>query len=259
MSKDISAAKMEENNMQMEIVPCRQCPLRALKAFRANSDAELAFIQSLKKYEVNLGPGMQIIAEGEQTGELFTLLFGMAFRYRTLRDGRRQILNFLFPGDLIGLQEQIAVNSPHGVESLTDVKLCAFAGDNLWELYRKHPQLGYDITWLAAHEEHIVDDNLLSIGRRTALERIAMLLIHMFKRAELSGLSINGSTPFPINQQHIADALGLSLVHTNKTLRRLERMGLHKIEYNRLRLLKPGVLQRLADYFATPLRARPLI
>jgi CRP/FNR family transcriptional regulator len=245
--------------MQMEIVPCRHCPLRTLKTFRLNTDVEIAFIQALKKHEVNLGPGMQIVAEGAQNGELYTLLHGMAFRYRTLRDGRRQILNFLFPGDLIGLQEQIAVNSPHGVESLTDVKLCAFAHDNLWELYRQHPQLGYDITWLAAHEEHIVDDNLLSVGRRTAQERIAMLLIHMFKRAEASGLSVGGSTLFPINQQHIADALGLSLVHTNKTLRRLERLGLHTIENNRLRLLKPGALQRLADYFAMPLRARPLI
>lgn len=245
--------------MQMELVPCRHCPLRTLNSFRPNSEAELAFIQSLKKQEVNLSAGMQIVAEGAQTGELYTLLHGMAFRYRTLSDGRRQILNFLFPGDLIGLQEQIAVNSPHGVESLTDVKLCAFAGDNLWELYRKHPQLGYDITWLAAHEEHIVDDNLLSIGRRTAQERVAMLLIHMFKRAEYSGLAVAGSVLFPINQQHIADALGLSLVHTNKTLRRLEKLGLHKIENNRLRLLQPGVLQRLADYFALPLRARPLI
>jgi len=245
--------------MQMEIVPCRSCPLRTLKTFAPNSDAELTFIQGLKKQEINLGAGAQILPEGGRTGELFTLLFGMAFRYRTLRDGRRQILNFLFPGDLIGLQEQIAVNSPHGVEALTDVKLCAFAGDNLWELYRKHPQLGYDITWLAAHEEHIVDDNMLSVGRRTAIERIAMLLIHMFKRAEQSGLSKDGSAPFPINQQHIADALGLSLVHTNKTLRKLERMGLHKVENSRLRLVKPAVLQRMADYFAMPLRARPLI
>jgi len=245
--------------MQLEIVPCRSCPLRELKTFARNSDAQLAFIQALKKQEVNLKRGEQILPEGGRTGELFTLLFGMAFRYRTLRDGRRQILNFLFPGDLIGLQEQIAVNSPHGVESLTDVKLCAFAGENLWELYRQHPRLGYDITWLAAHEEHIVDDNMLSIGRRTAIERIAMLLIHVFKRAEQSGLSSDGSAPFPINQQHIADALGLSLVHTNKTMRRLEKLGLHRIENNRLRLLKAGVLQRMADYFAMPLRARPLI
>src|SRR5262249_5597112 len=154
-------------------------------------------------------------------------------------DGRRQILNFLFPGDFIGMQERIAVESPHGVEALSQARLCAFPGERLWDLYRNYPELGYNLTWLTAHEEHIVDDNLLTVGRRGAEERMATLLIHFVKRAEAAGLGAEGSVPFPVKQQHIADALGLSLVHTNKTLRRLERLGLHKLENNRLQLLKP--------------------
>lgn len=245
--------------MQNEAVPCSRCPLRNLKAFAAISASELAFIQAFKKNEVVLEAGSEILAEGSRTGDLYTLLQGMAFRYRTLSDGRRQILNFLFPGDFIGMQEQIAVDSPHGVEALTAATLCAFPSERLFDMYRSHPQLGYDITWLTAHEEHIVDDNLLSVGRRSASERVAMLLISVVKRAEAAGLSTEGSVPFPITQQHIADALGLSLVHTNKTLRSLEKLGLHKLENNRLQLLKPAALKRLADYYAMPLRPRPLI
>lgn len=242
-----------------DFTDCDKCPLRSLKAFANNTAAEIAFIRSFKRREITVETGEQILPEGHRTGELFTLLAGMAFRYRTLSDGRRQILNFLFPGDFIGLQEQIAVNSPHGVEALSRARLCVFPADKLWDLYRNYPQLGYDITWLAAHEEHIVDENLLSVGRRSASERIAMLLIHACKRADALGMTRDGSVPFPINQQHIADALGLSLVHTNKTLRRLEKLGLHKLENNRLWLLKPAVLQRMADYYAMPLRPRPLI
>jgi len=69
----------------------------------------------------------------------------------------------------------------------------------------------------------------------------------------------DGSVPFPFNQQHIADALGLSLVHTNKTLRRLQGLGLHRIEDGRLRILEPHALQTLGDYFERPLRRVPLI
>ncbi|MGC3981395.1 MAG: Crp/Fnr family transcriptional regulator [Steroidobacteraceae bacterium] len=240
-------------------VECRYCPLRKLGAFSSNSAEEIAFIQSLKKNEVQLDAGAQLFAEGGSTTELYTLLMGWAFRFRTLRDGRRQILNFLLPGDFVGLQEQLASNALHGVETLTTARFCAFPRARLWDLYRNHPSLGYDVTWLAAHEEHIVDENLLTVGRRSAEERVATLLIHLFKRAESIGMKQDDSVPFPINQQHIADALGLSLVHTNKTLRRLSKLGLHQLTNGRLRLINPASLQRLADYYAAPLRGRPLI
>lgn len=245
----------------MQIIPeCGHCPLHNQSGFFApNSAEELAFIRSFKRGELSLPAGGVLFAEGAKENELYTLQAGWAFRYKSMRDGRRQILNFLLPGDFIGLQEQLADKSPHGVETLTEARFCVFNRDRLWDLYRNHPSLGYDITWLAAHQEHIVDENLLSAGRRSAEERVAMLLIHLFKRAESVGLKQDQSVPFPINQQHIADALGLSLVHTNKTLRRLSRLGLHELSNGRLKLTNPVALQRLADYHAMPLRVRPLI
>lgn len=239
---------------------CAQCPLRSTGAFADNTAQQIAFIQDFKQREIAGTPGMLLLREGDTTGELYTLLSGWAFRFRTLRDGNRQILNFLLPGDFIGLQEQVGVGSPHGVELLTQARLCSFPVDRVWELYQQHPQLSYDLTWLAAHEELIVDENLLSVGQRSAQQRIAMLLVHLFKRAESVGLKrTDGSVPFPVTQQHMADALGLSLVHTNKTLRKLAQAGLHAIGENRLQLLKPAVLNRLADYYALPMRSRPLI
>lgn len=238
---------------------CDHCPLRTMPAFSANTPEELAFIRSFKKGELKLPAGRHIITETANSSDLYTLLEGWAFRFRTMNDGRRQILNFLLPGDLIGLQEQFMDQSPYGVEALTDVRMCVFRRDGLWDLYRTHPSMGYDVTWLAAHEEQIVDENLVSVGRRSALERVAMLLIHLFKRAESLGMKQDDYVPFPITQQHMADALGMSLVHTNKTLRRLDQLGLHTLKNNRLALLNPAALQRLADYYAQPLRRRPLI
>lgn len=248
----------DEKSMPADI-PCPDCPLRKLTAFSSNTGEELAFIQDFRKRQLRVAAGGEILREGAAGGALYTLYSGWAFRYRTLNDGRRQIFNFLLPGDFIGLQEQMAGKAPHGVEALTDATLCMFPRERLWELYRHYPSLGYDVTWISAHEELIVDENLLSVGRRSALERIAMLLIHLYKRAESVGLGDGKAVPFPINQQHVADALGLSLVHTNKTLRRLHAHGLHELADGRLRLGNLAAMQRLADYFALPLRGRPLI
>jgi len=239
---------------------CYHCPLRTSGAFAEVTPQQLDFIQSFKKREVWGNAGDIVLREGQTIGQLHTLLSGWAFRFHTLSNGNRQILNFLFPGDLFGLQEQLSNGSPYGIELLTPARMCAFSSDRLWDLYRQHPQLGYDVTWLVAHEELIVDENLVSVGQRTAQQRIAMLLVHLYKRAEQVGMKqADGWIPFPVNQQHMADALGLSLVHTNKTLRKLADMGMHEIAGNRLRLLKPDVLHRLADYYAAPLRRRPLI
>ena len=114
---------------------------------------------------------------------------GWAFRYKSLSDGRRQILDFLLPGDLIGLQQEFSDSAMHGIEAVTDVSLCVFPHAALWEVFRSHPRLGYDITWLAAHEEGMVDDNLLTTGRRNAAERVAMLLMHLYRRLERIGLA----------------------------------------------------------------------
>jgi CRP-like cAMP-binding protein len=121
--------------------------------------------------------------------------------------------------------------------------------------------MGFNITWLRAHEESLVDDTLLSVGRRSAEERIAMLLILLFKRAAaLQADAGAAGVPFPLTQQHIADGLGLSLVNTNKTLRKLERRGLHRIADGRLHLRDARALARLADVYGDGRAApRPMV
>jgi CRP/FNR family transcriptional regulator, anaerobic regulatory protein len=241
---------------------CQDCPLRAnTLLFAPHADAEVALIQELKRKLIELGPGETVIAEGQCDAPLFTLFSGWAFRYKTLSDGRRQILNFLLPGDFIGVQQKMSDACAHGVETLGPALLCQFQRDALWDLHGKAPRLGFDVTWLAAHEESLVDEHLLSVGRRSAEERVAALLILLFKRAAAL-LPDRGASgiPFPLTQQHIADALGLSLVHTHRTLAKLARRGLHRIEGGRLSLPNPRALERLADLYGDGMPPqRPLI
>ena len=234
--------------------PCHQCPLRALPLFLPQAPEELGLVQSLKRRETTLPAGQTLIQEGQTDAPLYTLLSGWAFRYKTLSDGRRQILTFLLAGDFIGVQQKMGDASAHGVDTLTEARFCVFQRDALWELHRRSPAMGFNITWLTAHEESMVDDTLLSVGRRSAEERIAMLLILLYKRAAALRPDGGAARPdngvdFPLTQQHVADGLGLSLVHTNKTLRKLERRGLHRIEDGRLYLRDARALARLADLY----------
>jgi len=229
---------------------CADCPLRPLPLFLEHSTDEVELVQSLKRRELQLGADETLIHEGQTDAPLYTLREGWAFRYKTLSDGRRQILSFLLAGDFIGVQQKMGDAAAHGVDTLTPALFCVFQRDSLWELHRRSPTMGFNITWLTAHEESLVDDTLLSVGRRSAEERIAMLLILLFKRA--AALQRNdgaNGVPFPLTQQHVADGLGLSLVHTNKTLRRLERRGLHRIADGRLYMRDVKALARLADLF----------
>jgi CRP-like cAMP-binding protein len=213
--------KSPDDELPSHKTPCDACPLRLLKAFRVFTPEELSFVASFKTGELAVKAGSTVLLEGNSSAHLHTLLSGWLFRYKALSDGRRQILNFALPGDFIGLQASVFNEMQHTVEALTDAVLCVFPREKLWSLYSTQLGLGFDVTWLAAREEEMLDDHLPSVGRRTANERLADLIIHLFRRAREINLTNGASLSLPINQQHVADTLGLSLVHTNKTLRKL--------------------------------------
>jgi CRP-like cAMP-binding protein len=240
-------------------VPCLQCPLRRRPAFKPKNPDEVEFIQSMKMEHRVLPAGSEIVHHGQADAELFTLFSGWAFRHKTLDDGRRQILNFLLPGDLMGLQASLLDASDHGIEALTDVELCVFPRRKTWNLFERMPQLAYELAWLGAREESLVDENLTSVGQRTARERVAALVLGLYRRADHLDLVKDNTFMFPLTRQHIADALGLSLVHTIKTWSYLRRAGLFSTANGALTLLNPRLTERWANYFEREWRARPLL
>lgn len=240
-------------------VDCKSCPLRRLPAFRAFTDDELDFMVQFKRGEMKIAAGADILTANASSTHMFTLYSGWAFRYLLLPDGTRQIFNFLLPGDFIGLQSSVFDAMEHSVAALTEVSLCVFQRSELWTLYRQFPSLGFDVTWLTAHEEHLVDDNLATVGQRDARSRIAYLMLQLYRRQEHLELAKKYVCPWPLTQQHIADATGLSLVHTNRTMRWLMRQGLIEIDGERLSLHKPEQLMRMAMVDEDRLRLRPIL
>jgi CRP-like cAMP-binding protein len=245
-----------------QTTPCNRCPLKDLRVFRTFTDEELAFVSSFKTGELVAEAGTTILLESNTSAHLYTVLSGWAFRYKSLPDGRRQILNFAFPGDFIGLQSAMLKEMDHSVEALSDVVLCVFPRQKIWTLYNNHPGLAFDLTWIGSREERILDEHLLSVGRRSALERLAYLLLYVFYRAQALGMTSKRNSnelPVPFTQTHLADALGLSLVHTNKTLRRLYERDLLILKDGKLRILDEKQLVKLANYEQRHAGLRPLI
>jgi CRP/FNR family transcriptional regulator len=250
--------------MKMDAPPgrkflCEKCPLQQISIFRKFAPSEAEFVSAFKSGELNVEAGATILLQGTNSAHLYTVLSGWAFRYKMLPDGRRQILNFALPGDFLGLQASVLDEMQHSVEALTNMVLCIFPREKLWALYSEHPRLAFDVTWLSAREEQVLADHLVSVGQRTAVERTAYLLLHMFLRAEELGLTKSDSVEFPFNQQHVADALGMSLVHANRTLQRLRARKLIRWKDRVFQLLDRDALMLLAQYDSARPQGRPFI
>jgi CRP-like cAMP-binding protein len=223
------------------------------------SDVEIRYMEKFKVGELTIEPKTQILMEGSNSPQLFTALRGMGLRYKLLENGRRQVLNMVFPGDFLGLQAGMLGEMQHSVEATTRMTLCVFDRNELWNFFRNHPERAYDITWLAAVEEHFLGAALTTLGQRDARQRIAWSLVRVYQKCKALGLVESGSIPFPFRQQDLADALGLSLVHTNKTLARLRERQIANWADGRLTVTDLERLAELAMLEIEPEPVRPLM
>ena len=147
----------------------------------------------------------------------------------------------------------------HSVEALTPMVLCVFPKNKLWKLYEHHPNLAFDLTWLASRSESLLDESLLSLGRRSASEKVAFVLLDVFQRARQVGLTSGNKLKLPFTQQHLSDALGLSLVHTNKTLKALTARRLLRWKNGMFELLDEARMHEAASSEPVAAVVRPLI
>ncbi|MGX9847475.1 Crp/Fnr family transcriptional regulator [Limimaricola litoreus] len=240
--------------------PCLACPLRARRVFMDLDQSEIRAIQRFKSGELRIGPGTPLLLEGSNSPQLYTALSGLGLRYKTLEDGKRQVVNFVFPGDFLGLQAGMMNEMQHSVEATTDMTLCVFNRSEFFRFFSTNPSRAFDITWLAAVEEHFLGEALASLGQRSGLSRLAWAITRIYLRLHTLGqVDARGGFPLPYRQQDLADALGLSLVHTNKTLAKLRERQLVSWQEGRMQIHD---LTALADLAGTDLEAevvRPLL
>lgn len=240
-------------------VPCKSCPLRKCNYFATMTAEEVSFMQSFKTGELVAEPGTTLLLEGSNSPQLFTVLSGMGVRYKTLEDGNRQVINFLFPGDFIGMQSAIMGEMKHSVDATTNMVLCVFNRSDIWNMFKAHPNRAYDLTWISAVEEHFLGETIATLGQRNAGERISWAFLRIHRRLRAVGLGAANHVPMAFRQQDLADALGLSLVHTNKTIARLRDLRLAEWSDGRLTIPDREKLAAFAGVEIEPLDRRPLM
>ncbi|WP_449234180.1 Crp/Fnr family transcriptional regulator [Azospirillum doebereinerae] len=212
-----------------------------LSSYLILKDEEKDYLSDLEKNTVRQPARSDLLQQGERYRDVRVMREGWAIRHKALPDGRRQVVNFVLPGDIIGMYSTLFESADHSVTTLTAVEVACFPPERIVELFQSFPRLAAALAWSGAREEAIVAERLLSLGRRTALERTAHLIVELLRRLSTVNLVENGHFTLPVTQEILADALGLSIVHINRTLRRLRDSGL--IELNGQRITVNDVRQ----------------
>lgn len=206
-------------------VDCLNCPLRATAAFRPMSGDELEFIRHTKTGERRIPARVDIMLQGDPDPGIFTLFSGWAFRYLTLQDGGRQILDILLPGDLMGLQSSLTGTLRHSVRALTDVRICNLDSDHFHNLFTVHPALSEALVATLLQEEQRSDTRLLLLGRQHPTERLGFFLLELRERLQRRGQEVSDGFALPLTYHHLADSIGMSRSQVGASLKEMEQRG----------------------------------
>lgn len=224
--------------------------LRSLAPLDREAEALIAGLIELHSYKA----GTDLIREHDQTSSPKFLISGWAAEVRELKDGRRQIVTFVLPGDPLGLKLRSNKVSLSSTVALTNVETleakpverALLSNEPRWSALRS--ALGAAEALEAAH----LVSQIVRLGRYTAYERIAHLLLELLDRLAAVHLAEKNSFPMPLTQEVLADATGLSVVHVNRILQQLRREQLVEIRGGRVTLFNRALLAQIADYAHPP-------
>src|SRR5665213_1498222 len=188
--------------------------LRRLRSLVNIAESDLELVRGLAERRERHGPGEQLIAEGLAAGHPRFVVSGWACRQRLMPDGRRQIFSLLLPGDSFGFGAAPALASVVALTALETLDASAVQ-DAAWR--GASPGLARALAAADLLEDALLLDHAVRLGRLTAFERVAHFLLELQHRLEIAGLGDRQRFPLPLTQEILADALGLSIVHVNRT------------------------------------------
>lgn len=200
--------------------------IRNLECRDILSDEERLAIQRLPARLRAIPAGGDITSEGESPGESSIIIEGFAARSKILAQGKRQLTAFHIAGDFVDLHSLLLRSMDHSVVALTDCAVANVSHGFIRQIDAAHPHLGR-VLWLttlvdaAIHRQWIV-----AMGRRSSAGQVAHIFCELFLRLKAVNLTAGFSYRLPITQEDLSDAMGLSVVHVNRTLRRLRMVGL---------------------------------
>jgi CRP/FNR family transcriptional regulator, anaerobic regulatory protein len=205
-------------------------------------------VERLEERQRHVRRGAVVQRENETTSELFILRKGLMMSYVLLHDGSRQILRFLFPGDMLGLPAIVYREAPETLAALSDCVVSPFDRSSLSDLITAQSRLAALILVYAQIERVSLTDRLAALGRTSAKARVAALLMELRNRLRAGDGSNANMFALGLTQEEIGDATGLTAVHVNRMLRQLEQDGLIARDSGRVTICDERALTREANY-----------
>lgn len=221
---------------------------RRLEAFGALPEADLAVLNELsthrrRKFEA----GEDVVKEGDNPGEVQLVIEGFACRYKMLKDGRQQIVAYLLPGEFCDLHVFILEAMDHSISAISDCSIVNIPRETVLEMLER-PALARALLMTTLVDEATLREWITNLGQRPARNRLAHFFCEMYLRMKVIGRVVDGTFDFPVNQAQVAASVGLSLVHTNKSLRVLKDKGAVRFRNGRITISDIALLEKIAGF-----------
>ena len=225
-------------------------PLRLkLEQFATFTDRERQRLDDLISGRVEtFSPRQDILAEGERVRNIHIVLSGLAARYKLLNEGERQIMAFLVPGDICDVEVFVLEEMDHGIAAVSEVSCALVPADEMKALLTEMSTLTQALWWSTMTDSAVLRERIIDHGRRDAHERIAHLFYEMLFRYRMVDAAEDNDIPFPLTQEELADATGLTPVHVNRTLKQLRDEGLIELRGRVLKVLDAPRLKDVARF-----------
>jgi len=221
---------------------------RKLTSLGPLADAASRDLRLLTRDRIEIAAGRAIVKEHDRCPQLYLVDTGWVFRSRGLASGRRQIVNYALPGDVLCVDSALFKSSSFDLTARTNVSLIRIETPATPELFERHPGLAAVLAWTAGQEESILAERVVSLGRRDSLEKLAHALCEIEARLRAIGQMRANTIELPLNQEDFADILGISVIHVNRTFRKLSEERTAEYRKGQIELLDRARLAELSAF-----------
>jgi CRP-like cAMP-binding protein len=219
-----------------------------LEQFTKLSDEEKRSVEDAIRDVQQFEARQDIIAEGERPEDVHLLLEGWASRYKVLPDGGRSIMAYLIPGDVCDIHITLLNEMDHSIGTLSPAKVAFIPRQKMDTLMRREGNLARALMWSTLVDEAILREWLVNLGHRPADKRIAHLICEMMLRSNAVGLTDDDSFDLPLTQEELADTMGITPVHMNRTLQALRSRNLITTQGKQVLINDVERLMEFADF-----------
>ncbi len=219
-----------------------------LSGFADLTGADIGALEAATAAPRHYAAKQDLIREGDQPGPVFVVLDGWACRYKILPSGTRQITAFLMPGDCCDLNVAMLTAMDHSIQAVTPATIATIPRAEMYALMGGRPNVARAMYIAQLVDEGTLRSWIVSMGRRSSVERVAHLMCELYLRACEVGEMAGPQVIRPLSQFVLADALGMTPVHINRVLKELRLTGAMDLRRGQLLILDPAKLVQIAGF-----------